>query len=82
MLLAIFLPGLSFLLRGKIISAIFAIILQIVAVLTFLVFGLGFFIWVALAIWAVTSRNNGKVNDKMKKMERELKSNIIANDNN
>ena len=59
-LLAILVPGLSFLLRGKIIQGIIAIILQIIAVFTFLVFGLGFFLWLGTAIWAVISYNNGK----------------------
>jgi len=59
-LLAIFLPGLSFLLRGKIIQGVIAILLQIIAFFTFLIFGLGFFLWLATAIWAVISYNNGK----------------------
>lgn len=67
-LLAILVPGISFLLRGKIIQAIVALILQVVAIFTFLFFGLGFFIWLATAIWAVVSYNNGKADKRNKEL--------------
>lgn len=49
MLLAILFPGLSFLFRGKILSGIVCIVLQIVLI--------G---WIPAAIWAVASLNNGR----------------------
>ena len=67
-LLAILFPGISFLLRGKIFSAIIALILQVVAFLTFLLFGVGFFIWLILAILAVVSYNNGKAERRNEKI--------------
>jgi hypothetical protein len=68
-LIAILIPGLSFVLRGKILSAIVAFALQIAACFLFLVFGLGFILWLILAIWAVVSLNNGRNDAKLKQME-------------
>ena len=71
--IAIIFPGLSFFLNGKIISGVIALVLQIVAILTFLVFGLGFFIWLVLAIWAVVSNNNKKADARTKKILEEIR---------
>lgn len=65
-LIAILLPGLSFLLRGKLISALAAIVLQIIAVFTFLLFGIGFMLWLILAIWAVMSYQNAQASRRHK----------------
>ncbi len=67
-LLAILFPGISFLLRGKIIQGIIALVLQVVAFFTFVIFGLGFFIWLIIAIWAVISYNNGKADKRHKEV--------------
>ncbi len=72
-LIAIIFPGLSFFLNGKIFSGIIALILQIVAIFTFLIFGLGFFIWLILAIWAVSSNNNKKADARTNKIIEELR---------
>ncbi len=69
-LIAILIPWLSFFLRGKIFAGIICLILQITLI--------G---WLPAAIWAVIARNNAKNDDKLKKMEQELKSTIIANSN-
>ena len=58
--IALICPGLSFLLRGKILSGLIAIILQVVAFLTFIFAGFGFVLWLILAIWAIISNNNDK----------------------
>lgn len=74
-ILAIICPGLSFLLRGKILSAIVAIILQVVAVLTSLLFGAGFFLWLILAIWGVVSYLQGKADRRNREQIDAIKSN-------
>lgn len=61
MLLAILLPWLSFILRGKILSGIFCIILQCTLI--------G---WLPAALWAITSRSNAKTDKKLKQMENRL----------
>lgn len=71
MILAIFLPWLSFLIRGQIISSLLALFLQILAVLTFALFGFGFFIWVALAIWCVNTRSTYKMNKKINELKHQ-----------
>ena len=63
-LIAILFPGLSFILRGRPFSGIIAIALQIVAFLTFLIFGIGFFLWLILAIWAIVSNNSDNANKR------------------
>jgi TM2 domain-containing membrane protein YozV len=63
-LLAIIFPGISFLLRGKILSAILAIILQLTLV--------G---WLPVAIWAVVSLVNSRNNKRMDEMERRITKN-------
>jgi len=60
-LLAVLLPWLSFFLRGKILSGIICLILQITV--------LG---WVPAAIWAVASRVDGKNKRRMKQMEKRI----------
>jgi membrane protein implicated in regulation of membrane protease activity len=72
-LIAIICPGLSFLLRGKILSAIVAIILQVVAVLTSLLFGAGFFLWLILAIWAVVSLTQSREDRRNRRLVRALR---------
>jgi hypothetical protein len=72
-LIAILLPGLSFLLRGKLISAVVAIVLQIIAVITFLFFGIGFMLWLILAIWAVVSYQNAKADKHHKQMVKAMR---------
>jgi uncharacterized membrane protein len=72
MFLAIFLPGLSFLIRGEIFSSLLALVLQFLAVLTFAFFGFGFFIWVALAIWSVSARSSFKMNKKINQLNKQI----------
>lgn len=67
-LLAILFPGISFLLRGKIIQGIIALVLQVIAIITSIFFGIGFFIWLAIAIWAIISYNNGKAGKRHKEV--------------
>lgn len=72
LLLAILFPGISLILNGRIIGGLFAIILQIIACLTFVLFGLGFLLWLILAIWAINARNNVKTERKLEKMESRI----------
>jgi uncharacterized membrane protein len=72
MFLAIFLPWLSFLIRGQIFSSFFAFFLQLIALLTFAFFGFGFFIWVALAIWSVSARSSFKMNKKINQLNKQI----------
>lgn len=67
-LVAIFLPWLSFLLRGKIISGIVCLILQITVI--------G---WLPAAIWAVVSRSNAQNRKNIKEMEKNILNNITSN---
>ncbi|MBP5982079.1 MAG: hypothetical protein KA734_00015 [Fluviicola sp.] len=69
MILAIFLPWLSFLIRGQIIPSLLALFFQILAVLTVAFFGFGFFIWVALAIWSVSARSTYNMNKKINQLK-------------
>ena len=73
-LMAILLPGLSFLLRGKILSAILAFVLQVIACLLFLVFGAGFLLWGILAVWAVVSYNKAKAHRRHRQIMKLMKS--------
>lgn len=61
MLLALTLPWLSFILRGKILSGIFCLILQCTLI--------G---WLPAALWAINSRSNAKTEKKLKQMENRL----------
>jgi hypothetical protein len=72
-LIAILFPGLSFLLRGKIICAILAILLQVIAVFFFLVFGIGALLWIILAIWAIASYNEAKREKRHRQMLKVLR---------
>jgi hypothetical protein len=63
MLLALLLPWLSFILRGKILSGIFCLILQCTLI--------G---WLPAALWAINSRSNAKTDKKLKQMENRLTS--------
>ena len=68
-LIAILAPWLSFLLRGKFLSAFVAFIVELIAAFSFFFFGLSFFVvWFILAAWAVMSYNNAKAD----KRNREL----------
>lgn len=60
-LLAIIFPGISFLVRGKVLSAILAIVLQLTLV--------G---WLPVAIWAVVSLSNFRSEKRLKEMERRI----------
>lgn len=60
-LIAILLPWLSFFMRGKIISGIICLILQITLI--------G---WLPAAIWAVASRNEGKNKKRINEMEKRI----------
>jgi hypothetical protein len=61
MVLALLLPWLSFILRGKILSGIICLILQCTLI--------G---WLPAALWAVNSRSNAKTDKKLKQMEKRL----------
>jgi len=61
LLIAILLPWLSFFLRGKILSGILCLVLQITI--------LG---WIPAAIWAVASRNDGVNKKRIKEMEKRI----------
>ena len=60
-LIAIIFPGISFLLRGKILAAIIAFVLQIT------MFG-----WLPVAIWAVVSLNNERNEKRIEEMEKRI----------
>jgi len=64
MLLAILLPFLSFIFRGKIISGIICLILQITLI--------G---WLPAAFWAVMSLNNDRADKRNEKLIRAINSN-------
>jgi TM2 domain-containing membrane protein YozV len=64
MLLAILLPFLSFIIRGKIITGIICLILQITVI--------G---WLPAAIWAVLSLNNSRAERRNEKLIRTIKEN-------
>lgn len=60
-LIAVLLPWLSFFLRGKILSGILCLILQITLI--------G---WLPAAIWAVASRVDGKNRARIQRLERNI----------
>ncbi len=60
-LIAILLPWLSFILRGKILSGIICLILQITLI--------G---WLPAAIWAVMSRVDGKNKKRIDELEKRI----------
>lgn len=63
-LIAILLPWLSFMLRGRILTGIFCLILQITLI--------G---WIPAAIWAVVSLNNARANERTDRIVRAIKNN-------
>ncbi len=63
-LLAILFPGVSFLVRGKVLSFILCIVLQLTLI--------G---WLPAAIWAVVSYSNAKQSKELKQMEQRLSAN-------
>ena len=64
MLLAILLPFLSFIFRGKLLSGIICLILQITLI--------G---WLPAAIWAVMSLNNDRADKRNEKLIRSMQDN-------
>ncbi|WP_082377312.1 YqaE/Pmp3 family membrane protein [Chryseobacterium indologenes] len=64
MLLAILLPFLSFMVRGKIITGIVCLILQITLI--------G---WLPAAIWAVLSLNNARADQRNERLIRAMREN-------
>ncbi|WP_202974447.1 YqaE/Pmp3 family membrane protein [Chryseobacterium elymi] len=62
MLLAILLPFLSFMVRGKILTGIICLILQITVI--------G---WLPAAIWAALSLNNARADQRNEKLIRTIK---------
>ncbi|MGK4567752.1 YqaE/Pmp3 family membrane protein [Flavobacterium sp. 3HN19-14] len=63
-LIAIFFPALSFLLRGRIFTAIICLILQITLI--------G---WIPAAVWAVISLQNARAERRNDKLIRAMKNN-------
>ncbi|MGB0432382.1 MAG: YqaE/Pmp3 family membrane protein [Bacteroidia bacterium] len=80
-LIAILIPPLSFLLRGKIFAFIVSSILYVFGFFIYVFFGAGFMLHVGLAVWAVISRVNAKNDKKMKDMERRIIANQNSRDN-
>lgn len=68
-LLDLFLPWVSFLMRGKIFASILTLILQIT------LFG-----WLPATIWAIVARNSAKNDVKLKKMENRIIASQTTND--
>ncbi|GEN66800.1 MULTISPECIES: YqaE/Pmp3 family membrane protein [Chryseobacterium] len=64
MLLAILLPFLSFMVRGKIITGVICLILQITLI--------G---WLPAAIWAVLSLNNARADKRTDKLIKAMRNN-------
>ncbi|SMC48513.1 YqaE/Pmp3 family membrane protein [Chryseobacterium sp. YR221] len=64
MLLAILLPFLSFMVRGKIITGVICLILQITLI--------G---WLPAAIWAVLSLNNARADKRTEKLIKAMRNN-------
>ena len=62
-LIAIFFPFLSFLLRGRIITGIICLILQITLI--------G---WIPAAVWAIISLQNARADQRNKKLIKAIKS--------
>lgn len=66
-LIAILIPWLSFFLRGKILSGILCLVLQITLI--------G---WLPAALWAVVSRSNAMTDKRIRKMEHRILKNQRA----
>lgn len=67
-LVAILVPWLSFFLRGKIISGIVCLVLQLTLI--------G---WLPAAIWAVMSRRNAKTKKEVRRLEKKLIESQVNN---
>ncbi len=63
-LIAILLPWLSFILRGRIFTGILCLVLQLTLI--------G---WIPAAIWAVISLNNARADKRTEKIVRAIKNN-------
>ena len=63
-LIAILIPWLSFFLRGKLLSGVLCLILQITLI--------G---WIPAAIWAVISLNNGRADERTQKIVNAINKN-------
>jgi uncharacterized membrane protein YqaE (UPF0057 family) len=61
-LIAIFFPSISFLLRGKILTALICLILQITLIC-----------WIPAAIWAVISLQNSRADRRNRKLLKSFK---------
>lgn len=68
-LLDLFLPWISFLMRGKVFAAIIALVLQI-----------SLFGWVIASIWSIVARNSAKNDKKLKKMENRIIASTTTNE--
>lgn len=77
-LIAIFLPPLSFFLRGKVIAGIISSILYIIGFFLYVFFGAGILLHIGLAVWAVVSRNNAKNDKKLKQMENRIMASQVS----
>lgn len=64
MLLAIVLPWLSFLVRGKILAGTVCLILQCTLI--------G---WLPAALWAISARSNAKTNKKLNELQKQINAN-------
>lgn len=72
-LIAIIAPWLSFLLRGKFLSAFVAFIVELIAAFSFIFFGASFFVvWFILATWAIISYNNAKADKRNRQIIRAM----------
>jgi uncharacterized membrane protein YqaE (UPF0057 family) len=77
-LIAIFLPPISFFLRGKIIAGIISSILYIIGFFLYVFLGAGILLHIGLAVWAVVSRNNAKSDKKLKQMENRIMASQVS----
>lgn len=66
-LIAIFFPFISFFLRGKILTAILCLLLQITLI--------G---WIPAAIWAVISLQNSRADKRNQKLIKAMKNQLIS----
>lgn len=64
LLLAVLLPWLSFFMRGKVLSGLLCLILQLTII--------G---WLPAVLWAVSSRVDGKNKQRVKRLEKKLQVN-------
>ena len=64
LLVAVLLPWLSFFMRGKVLSGLLCLILQLTII--------G---WLPAALWAVSSRVDGKNKQRIKRLEKKIQAN-------